>query len=178
MLRKLKRYQTIGIIFVAISGVLLHFLYEWTDNNFIIGVFCPVNESVWEHLKLLFIPYLIYTFFQLFVLSEHFPNVIYSNTIGVLLGMASIIVIFYTYSGIIGKSIALLDILIFMGSVYLSFLISSIMMKNRYGRNTYCQLIGMIILILLFASFIIFTYYPIHINLFRDPVTGIYGLKQ
>lgn len=178
MLRKLKRYHSFGIVLVVALGILLHFLYQWSSKNPVVATISPVNESVWEHLKMFFIPYLIYSIIQFFVLREHFPNVIGSNTIGVIVGILATIIVYYTYSGIIGKSNGLVDILIFVGSIYLSFMVSGFLMKNRYGRNTYYQIIGVLIFIILLVLFILFTYFPIHINLFRDPVEGTYGLRK
>ena len=40
-------------IFISVLGVLLHFTYEWSGDNAVVGLFSAVNESTWEHLKLL-----------------------------------------------------------------------------------------------------------------------------
>ena len=64
-----------GILFTLIIGTLLHFTYEWSGENPFVALYSPVNESVWEHLKLLFFPVLLYTFFEIIVLyktSGHF----------------------------------------------------------------------------------------------------------
>ncbi|MDD7025196.1 MAG: DUF6512 family protein, partial [Oscillospiraceae bacterium] len=58
-MNKLKCYTITGILFVIITGTISHFVYEWSQNNFILGLFFPVNESTWEHMKLLFFPMLI-----------------------------------------------------------------------------------------------------------------------
>lgn len=55
-MKKLKCCTIIGIIFVLVLGTIFHFLYEWTENNFVVGLFAPINESVWEHMKLVFFP--------------------------------------------------------------------------------------------------------------------------
>ena len=60
-MKQLKRCIIIGTIFVLILGTLSHFFYEWSNDNQIIGLFSPVNESVWEHMKLVFFPMLFYS---------------------------------------------------------------------------------------------------------------------
>ena len=55
-----KRYIVTGFLFVGILGTLFHFVYDWCRLARLIGLFVPVNESTWEHMKLLFIPMLIY----------------------------------------------------------------------------------------------------------------------
>ena len=54
MNNKLIKVFVIMTILVLISGVLLHFAYEWSGNNPLVGAFSAVNESTWEHLKLIF----------------------------------------------------------------------------------------------------------------------------
>jgi hypothetical protein len=59
--KKLLCYIISGVIFTFLAGTLLHFTYEWSGNNFWVGLFSPVNESTWEHMKLLFFPMLFYS---------------------------------------------------------------------------------------------------------------------
>ena len=53
-------------LFISVLGVLLHFTYEWSGDNPIVALFSAVNESTWEHLKLLFFPMLLLTIIELF----------------------------------------------------------------------------------------------------------------
>ena len=52
----IKKWQIFASIFCLILGTILHFTYEWFNYNVIVGLFSTINESVWEHLKLLFYP--------------------------------------------------------------------------------------------------------------------------
>jgi len=52
MKSKLFKFELLGFVFCCILGTLSHFFYDWSGQNIIVGMFCPVNESVWEHLKL------------------------------------------------------------------------------------------------------------------------------
>lgn len=58
-----KKYVVIGFFVVGILGTLFHFVYDWAGKLWLVGLFVPVNESTWEHMKLLFIPMLIYIMF-------------------------------------------------------------------------------------------------------------------
>ena len=55
-----KKYVVIGFFVVGILGTLFHFVYDWSGKMWFVGLFVPVNESTWEHMKLLFVPMLIY----------------------------------------------------------------------------------------------------------------------
>ena len=56
MKKSLNLWQLAGFIFTGVAGVLLHFLFEWTGKSIFVAPFAAVNESIWEHMKLLFVP--------------------------------------------------------------------------------------------------------------------------
>ena len=66
----LKRYTIAGLIFVLITGTLAHFAYEWSGCNRLLGLFFPVSESTWEHMKLIFFPLLLYSLFMTHKLKD------------------------------------------------------------------------------------------------------------
>lgn len=64
----LKYYHILGAIFTIFLGTLLHFTYQWSGKNNLVAIFSAVNESTFEHLKLLFTPMLIFSIFEYFLL--------------------------------------------------------------------------------------------------------------
>lgn len=109
------------ILAVAILGSLNHFLYDWTGGSSFAALFCPINESPWEHLKLLFFPFLFVTLGTAALYRFRDRRFFYCRFLGVLCGMAFILISFYTYTGIWGTHVLILDLLIFFLSVVLSF---------------------------------------------------------
>ena len=171
--KKIKKYQIFSTIFVFILGSLLHFTYKWSGENKIIAIFSSVNESTWEHLKLLYFPMFITIIIGLFYIKKDLPNLLCYKTIGILISIAFTIIFFYTYTGILGKNIAIIDISSFFISVILGEFISYILMVNRFKCNS---TISMIILIIIFSCFIIFTFNTPKLGIFKDPITGRYGI--
>lgn len=57
----MKRRFVLAFFLTAAVGTAMHFAYDWLPIP-LVGLFAPVNESVWEHLKLLFWPYLAAAF--------------------------------------------------------------------------------------------------------------------
>jgi len=170
---KIKNYQIASAIFVCIVGTLLHFTYEFFGENILIASFSAVNESVWEHLKLLFFPMLLTTIIGYFYVWKNVPNFLCSKAIGMIVAMLFIIIFFYTYTGIIGKSIVFIDIASFFVAVILGeYLSYKIMVRNFKCNN----IIAIIILTIILLCFIIFTYFPPNIGLLKDPVTNKYGI--
>ena len=168
--------QLIVILFSLILGTLLHFTYEWSGNNLFVGSFSAVNESIWEHLKLVFYPMLIAMIIEYFFVKKDVNNYIEAKTIGIFTAIFFIIVSFYTYSGIIGTSVIVIDILIFIISIILGEYVAYRLMKRKDESTVLTTSLSIIILLFLLLCFIIFTYVPPEVNLFRDITTGMYGI--
>lgn len=177
MKNELKIYQIAGILFTVILGTLLHFVYEWSGNRPIAALVSPINESVWEHLKLLLIPMLLFSVVEYFLLGKKYPNLVMANTVGLIIGLVTIVVLYYTYSGIIGTNFLILDILIFIFSTILAFYLGYRFTVNQ-KFSTFMPETGLAILFLIFAIFILFTFSPPIINLFKDPITDTYGILK
>ena len=173
--KEIRKYQIFSLLFTFILGTLLHFIYEWSGDNKFVALFSATNESTWEHLKLLFFPMLISTIIGLFYFGKNAPNFLCSKTIGIVVGVIFIVVFFYTYTGILGKNIDLINILSFFIAAFFGDFTAYILMINKCKCN---KIIATIVLILLLVSFIVFTYKTPHIGIFKDPITGEYGIKN
>ena len=170
---KIRKYQIFSVIFTFILGSLLHFTYQLSGENKFVAFFSSINESVWEHLKLLFFPMLITLIIGCFYFGKDAPNFLCSKTIGILASMAFMVVFFYTYTGILGKNIPAIDIASFFIATILGEFLAYLLIVNKFKCN---KQISIIVLILLFILFVIFTYFTPKIGIFKDPVTGKYGI--
>ena len=120
-MNQLKRYLIIGTIFVIILGTLSHFFYDWSNNSFVVGFFSPVNESTWEHMKLVFFPMLLFSLFANSKLKSIYPCITSSLLFGILIGTFLIPIFFYTYTGILGYNVFILDLTTFILAVICAF---------------------------------------------------------
>lgn len=163
----LKRYTIKGIIFVLITGTISHFIYEWSGNNFILGFFFPVNESVWEHMKLCFFPMLLYSFYMNRQISQSYPCLTSGLFFGILLSIFLIPVIFYTYTGVLGKNYPVLDIGTFIISVLIAFY--AVYRLALSCKLEPCKKALKILVLVTAVCFLVFTYYPLKLGIFRVP---------
>ncbi len=170
-------YELLGMIFIIIFGSILHFTFELSSHQPVVGVFSAVNESVWEHLKLGFWPALVYAVIEYRYLKKSTNNFLSAKTVGIYLIPIIITVLFYSYTAILGESVLVIDILTFVIAVIIGQLAS-------YRLLTYSKLsenlnkISLVALVVLGVAFVLFTFYPPHLPLFRDPVTGEYGITN
>lgn len=170
---KLLKYQIFSAIFAIILGTLLHFTFDWSGNNILVGAFSSINESTWEHLKLAFYPMLITTIIGTFKYKDIIPYFLCAKTIGIITAISFITAFFYTYTGILGRNIAIIDISSFLIAIILGEYVSYKLLKLNYKcDNTF----SLIILLSFSLSFIFFTYFPPKIAFFQDPITGLYGI--
>lgn len=174
MRHKLILFEVLGFIFTTALGVLLHFTFDWSGQNGFVALFSAVNESTWEHLKLIFFPYLLYTIVEFFLAGKCYQNFLYYKSVSVLAGMASVVVLFYLYTGVLGRNYGIMDVMVYLFSVYISFNMSyRLIRRNRIARNVNKH--GIFIFLIVTALFFAFTYFPPKIGLFLDPVTNGYS---
>ena len=162
-----------GIVTFLLAG-LLHFVYEWSGNQFVVGLFGAVNESVWEHMKIFAFAYLIWSVVQYFLCKEELFSYLRSTLRGLAVIMAVIPVVFYTYTGILGTNLFLLDLATGALATAIAFRVSC-KRKENHSEKTPNKFITLLGLALLIAALLSLTRYPLKIGLFEDPLTGEYG---
>ena len=173
-MKNLKK-QLLPYIFVTTLGVLLHFTYEWSGRNFIVGLFSATNESTWEHLKLAFFPMFILTIWQVFRTYKNDDYFLTARTIGILSAMFFIVVAFYTFTGVTGKNIDFVNIAIYFLGVVFGFFIENFLLKRLvYGKTYFLgNTSSIIILFFLALIFIVLTYNAPDAGIFREPIAPL-----
>ncbi len=166
-MKHLKQYTIIGIIFVLITGTLAHFLYDWSGNNRIVGYFTPINESIWEHMKLLFFPMLIYSLIMILKFRRVYPCIASALSFGILAGAFLIPLFYYAYTYILGNNVFIMDISIFILSIMIAFGFSYKLTLSR-RLESYTSILGMLVSVLLICFFF-FTYNPPDAAIFQEP---------
>ena len=176
MKRSIGLWQLIGFAVTSLAGTLLHFLYDWLGGATWIAPFSGVNESTWEHMKLLFWPMLIFAIVQSFFFRDR-KDFWCVKLRGILLGLALIPILFYTYNGIIGSSPDWINIAIFFISAAIAYIYET---RQFNSGTTACKnpKPAIALLCLIAVLFVVFTFATPAIDLFKDPLTGTYGIHS
>lgn len=177
-MKTLKTYFIAGLIFVALTGTLSHFVYEWSGCNPLAGFLTPVNESTWEHMKLIFFPAVIWSLFFSRHLSVSLPCLVPEMLTGTLLGTLAIPVLFYTYTGILGTNVAWIDISIFYISVILVFWYAHKTVKTSASPSKIKRTVSCLITVLFVFLFIIFSFQPPALGIFQEPPANAKAVSQ
>ncbi len=176
MKKSIPYWQAAGYIFTAVVGTLLHFLFDWTGGNVAVALFSAVNESIWEHLKLLFYPMVAVALIQYFFWGKDIASFWCIKLIGMLIGLILIPVVYYTYTGALGVKADWFNITIF-------FLVAGIAYwaeTKLFQREFPCPINpkpAIALICLTAVAFTVLTFIPPHIPLFQDPITGTYGFR-
>ena len=174
MKRSVGLWQLMGFAVTALSGTVLHFLYDWLGESLLVAPFSGVNESTWEHMKLLFWPMFLFAVVQSFFFRDR-SDFWCVKLRGILLGLSMIPILFYTYNGAIGKSPDWINITIFFVSAAISYLYetraySANLLPCTRSAAALGALCGVGLL------FVIFTFATPELGIFRDPLSGNYGI--
>ena len=174
MKRSIGLWQIIGFGVTSLGGTILHFLYDLLGQAVWIAPFSGVNESTWEHMKLLFWPMFIYAIAQSLFFRDR--NDFWCVKLrGIVLGLTLIPVLFYTYNGVVGKSPDWLNIAIFYISAASAYIYETRLFNSKKSRCGLHRLAFLTLCVIAFL-FAVFTFKTPEINIFRDPLTGSYGI--
>ena len=171
----LKKWKVISVILIFLFSSLFHFIYDWFPT-FFTSLFFPVNESIWEHNKIIVMSFLVLAIFEKLHYKKR-KNVIFTECISSLACMILVMLIFtpiYLYILKTNDNM-IVTFAIFLFAISISQIISYKLLQKEY--NPKLEEFGVIFFVIFFLINIIFTYYPPKLALFYDFVHKIYSLK-
>ena len=163
------RFWLATVLFQIVLGALLHFTYAWSGQNWFVGLFSAVNESVWEHMKLIFTPSLIIMLVGSWCFWKKGlrKNLIFAQGIALLVGILFLIAFFYTYTGAFGiREILALDILSFVLSTFLIQGITVKLVNEERLDQPWIRCVGVLLWIVLAAAIFRWTFQAPNVPLF------------
>lgn len=167
---------TLGIGACFALSAFLHFAYELSGHNILAAVFASVNASVWEHVKILIVPFLLWSIAEYYLLKPHIKRLIVARCAGTLSIMILTVCFFFVYSGIWGSSVLWIDIVTAFLWIACGELVSiRIINSDMNVRDIFP--ISAALLCLIIVMLLCFSVSPPKIGLFQDPVTQLYGLE-
>jgi Na+/H+-dicarboxylate symporter len=146
-----------ALMVALLMGVGLHDLFQlWP--SIITEFIAPVNESIWEHVKIVLFPLLLVEF--LFYPKTHRTN----GLTAILLVCGGMLVLAWLYHVAWGGRLFVVDLVLFAGTILLYFVLSSCLNVPESWRSI---LTGVYIIVI--GLVLAFTITPPHGTLFNDP---------
>ena len=163
----IKKWFFIGILFIIAGGSLLHFTYEWSNRNFIVGLFSAQNESVFEHTKLLVLPILLWYIlsYKFSVIKPDKKKYFASMIISLIISILTIPLLFYTYKVGFNLNNAFINIFNFC----ISGLFGQLIAYHYYKYGTYIlpEFLIILLILLLIIIYTFFSIYPLKLPIFE-----------
>ncbi|WP_423738991.1 DUF6512 family protein [Clostridium cibarium] len=174
----MKRIQNIillGIPLIFILACIFHFLYDVTGKSTIAAIIFPINESIFEHLKLALYPTIFYWLFA-YIINYKYYNINLSKwiigcTCSLILNILIILSCYYIFKGAFNYSSFFLDICSILVSTGLGQLVSLHVYKNIHNIKL-PLIISLILILSLIILFTFFTFNPPELPLFIDYSNG------
>ena len=171
----MKKVKIIYVIFLFLLAFISHFIYQYFPN-FITSLFFPVNESIWEHMKIIYSAFVLGSFFERFLLKHYkvkYHNFNIETFVKAFLGVISYLIIYLPLYFLLGENIIISIILLLMVFFIMEIVGTKILTSQELSIN----ILPIITIILGYFLFFILTYYPPHCFLFFDSHQLLYGIK-
>ena len=174
----LKKAKIISVIGIFILCFIFHFVYEFLPST-ITAIFFPVNESIWEHQKLIFTSVVMYGIIDYIILTKFnikFNNFFLSLFISAFTIVPIFLMIYLPFFYKIGPKM-FLNIGVMLIAIIISQVISYYILKTK-NNYYYLNIISFILIIICYIVFAYLTYNPIKTELFFDTEEEKYGLNN
>ena len=169
------KWEAAGIPFTVLIGLALHYAFALSGYWPPLALVAAVNESVWEHLKPVFWPSLLWALLEYFVLRLGVQNFWAAKGLALLVAPTVIVIIFYGYTSLLGRNVLALDIATFVIAIVIGQLSSALLVKSEL-KFDWVRSTGGILLAIQLAAYSSFTFYPPAFGVFEDSRNGIRGI--
>lgn len=171
----IKKIKIIGIFLIFLLCFPLHFLYELLPNS-LFSIFLPVNESIWEHMKMIYTSFVLYGIIDYFWLKKdnEFNNFLLQLFFVPLVGVILYLIIYIPIYNIIGENM-IFSILLLFFIIVIEQLLSYYLLNKENVK--YQNIIGVIGIIAVYILFGYLTYKPIENYVFFDTKDSKYGIN-
>lgn len=177
MKQSLSHWQIAGFLFTSILGTFLHFLFDLSGQSVITALFSAVNESIWEHMKLIYYPMLLFALVEYRFGGKNYKHFWCVKLVGIGLALYLIPTLYYAYTGIFGTSVDWLNIAIFFFAAGVVFGVENFLFRNE----TVCRFpsrVAFSLICIIGVIFTVLTFLTPEIPFFKDPITGSYGFQR
>lgn len=167
----------INAIITFLLCFLTHFLYDWVPNP-IFSIFFPVNESIWEHMKMLYTTILIYGIIEHWILKRanlHVNNFCITTVIKSIISIPIYLVMFLPLYNIFGENMFISFSILFITILLVNFIGYKLLTFKEIDHQ---KEISIVLIITVYMLMGLLTYNPPHTELFYDIKEEKYGISE
>ncbi len=173
----LKKVIMIGISFIFLFSFITHNLYDWFPST-ITSIFFPVNESIWEHQKMIFTTVILWGIVEYYLLKRYnikFKNIAAAITVSAISNIVIFLIIYIPFHITIGHNL-IITLLLYLISIVISQIINYYILTFKYNLKE-VNAISIIVIPFIFFIFGLLTYFPLEWELlFYDEYSNKHGI--
>ena len=172
-----KKVLFIETITIFLSMFLFHNIYNWFPNFLTASLF-PVNESLFEHLKLMFTTQIIISLIIYLILKLKrikFSNYLLGLLISTIVTISLFFLIYLPIYNRFGENL-FLTMSIYLITLIIGNIIFYLISKRKH--EFLLNLISLVIISIIAVILIYFTFNPLKNDFFFDSIEEIYGIKN
>ena len=170
----LKKLKIINVVIFFALSFLWHFVYDLIPS-FVTAIFFPVNESIWEHMKIIFGVIIFGSLISLILMQKFkikYNNFYVEIIIKAILGVIFYLAIFIPLYNIFGENMFISITLMLITYIVMEFIGYKILLLDELN----IKILPIILIILSYILFALLTFYPPHYSIFFDETKLIYGI--
>lgn len=158
-------------IILGLAAVFSHFAYNLSGNNLIVGLFNPINESVWEHLKFMFFPFLLWWIVVYLIKKKKCEIPLntwtLSAAISLIVAPLSVVLLYYSYTGALGIESVFIDMLLVFISYFIALCLASHFLKYS-SADKWTAILSATVIVIILIAFLVFTIKPPELPIFSN----------
>ena len=162
-----RKSKVITVILMVVIGTSMHFVLDLLPSGPVavaLGNIFPVNETSWEHMKMIWYPFL--TAGIIHSCKTKCRGYFASFVVGAIMAMLMQLGSFSIYQSFTGTSVLFLDIIIYMASMVFCILIAFDYSQKALAKAAFP--LWVILAAIITASIIYLTYFPADGYVFLD----------
>jgi len=171
----MKKIKIFIIILEFVLSFPIHFIHD-KFPCFLTSIFFPVNESIWEHMKIIYTSILLSSIIEYFIYKKkNIPtnNFIISIPISAVVGIVFYLVIYLIIDIFIPHNFFVAIVIMFITYIF-SNIVSYFILNKKEIPNQ--KELGISLILISYIIFTHLTYYPPKNYLFIDQLTRTYGV--
>lgn len=153
-------------LWLVVWGTVVHGMYDWSGSNSVIGLFVPVNESVWEHFKMAYAALILWHLWPTKLKPRGWLDAPLATAVGVLVIDLVITLVFFTIRSLAHEFTIRLSIDI--GSYVLGCLIAGQIIRRWKPTSDEHRTFGRITWLCIGTLFAVLTLWPPQLPLFME----------
>lgn len=157
-------------ILIFLISSIVHNLFDTFPNNITL-IFSPINESIWEHMKMIFTSYMIFLIIKYIyykIKDVNTSGIIFNEVVLSIINIIIFLIIYLPLYYLFGENLIVTLIIYFI----------TILITRNFNIRKGLNLQGLVLIITIYSVFTYLSYNPLKLDIFRDPTNNTYGLNK